>query len=176
MKNLTIIITLIVICLTFANPVHALHSTVLLPQSTQTATKTSTKIKTSTPTKTLTKNITKTQTAILTKTATKVITVTKTQTPTQTNTLVQIITVTATKTSIPTFTPKDIYYNATWNECLTITENLHTEWESLDQINYCKQQLKLALDNNFFENNTSDMFQPVPKDVYVYSNGANINP
>jgi hypothetical protein len=57
-----------------------------------------------------------------------------------------------------------VFYTAIWNGCLTDIVKYRPDLES-EIIEACKQSLQLALDNHFYENMNSDMFQPVPRSV-----------
>lgn len=57
-----------------------------------------------------------------------------------------------------------VYYYGVWNQCLTDVIALRPDIES-NVTEICKQSLKTALDNKFYEYRMSDMFDPLPRDV-----------
>lgn len=61
---------------------------------------------------------------------------------------------------------KDTYYIAIWNQCLTDVVFDHSEYTDIEITQTCRERLQLALDNKFYENRQSDMFQPIPSDIY----------
>jgi len=60
---------------------------------------------------------------------------------------------------------KSIYYLAVWEECLTRTINIKPETKNYDVSEECKEELRIAIKEDFYSNRHSDMFPPFPKEM-----------